>query len=225
MKRLVKLLSLAFVFFAFAANAQDIYIGPKVGVNYVTVAAPLSNELGVDNLLTADFGAMAEFEFGDMFSLQGELMYARKGFSITQNFDIPINESLTIPAGLKVLNNSNYLELPVMAKIRFNGDKRLETYLLGGASVGYLMSNRIRTQADLIVNLTVIDTKIPLNDINRADFSLIGGAGFAAKLPVGKFYMDLRYRHGLSELVNIPLLTDKVQNRGLLVSAGYAINF
>ncbi len=224
MKNLLKLLTLVFTFAIATLNAQDVYIGPKVGVNFVTVAAPLSDNLGVKGLTTFDAGIMAEFEFGNMFSIQPELMYARKGFSVRQNFDIAINENLTIPAGVKVLNNANYLELPVLAKVRFKG-KKAETYLMGGASAAYLMSNRIRTQADFIVNITLIDTKLPVDNFTRGEFSVIGGAGFAVYLPVGKFYMDARYRHGLTELVDVPLLTEKVQNRGINITAGYAINF
>ncbi len=224
MKNLQKLFVLFFLFAAAGYAKAQVYVGPKVGFNVVTVSSPLRKELGISTLSTLDVGFMAEMELGDMFSIQSELMYARKGFSLTQNVDIPLNDNTTIPAGVKVLNNANYIELPVLAKLRFKG-KRAETYLLGGASAAYLMSNRVRTQASFIVNITLIDTKIPVDNFTRTDFSVIGGAGLAFKLPVGKFYLDARYRHGLTELVDVPLLTEKVQNRGVNITAGYAIDF
>ncbi len=98
MKKLFLLVAL--VAAAFMAKAQEITIGPKVGMNVTNI----SNIDDSKNKVSIHVGAFAEWKVNDFFAIQPEVVYSRQGFRYKED-------------GTKVKNRVNYLNIPVLAKL------------------------------------------------------------------------------------------------------------
>lgn len=85
---------------AFTLRAQEITIGPKVGMNVTNI----SNINDSKNKVSIHVGAFAEWKVNDFFAIQPELIYSRQGFRYKED-------------GTKVKNRVNYLNIPVLAKL------------------------------------------------------------------------------------------------------------
>ena len=98
MKKLFLLVAL--VAAAFISKAQEITIGPKVGMNVTNI----SNIDDSKNKVSIHVGAFAEWKVNDFFAIQPEVVYSRQGFRYKEN-------------GTKIKNRVNYLNIPVLAKL------------------------------------------------------------------------------------------------------------
>ena len=210
------------------ANAQ-VNLGVKGGVNITTVKGPdILDDLGFipefQSIQTYSYGLVSEFELGQHFSFQPELTYATKGFKLEEQMDVNIF-NVPIPLGATAITEFNYLEMPVLAKAR-TGNEHFEAYVMAGPAVGYALNGKLTTRAKVLVELDLFETDINLEDINyeRLELSGVVGAGVALKMPIGKIFVDGRYQHGFTEVYDIPLLTDRVENRGYGVNAGVVFN-
>ena len=85
-----------FVAFVSNTNAQDVKFGIKGGLNVATLRI---NNLDADSRLGFHFGAVAELELSDRFSLQPEILYSEFGAKET-------DETL----------KADYISIPIMAK-------------------------------------------------------------------------------------------------------------
>ena len=69
-------LLVALVAVAFISKAQEITIGPKVGMNVTNI----SNIDDSKNKVSIHVGAFAEWKVNDFFAIQPEVVYSRQGF-------------------------------------------------------------------------------------------------------------------------------------------------
>jgi len=169
---------------AFAAqNSQaqmTFSIGPKLGINLANATLDPDFPSGVDKtMLTAFmFGAAAEFGVNEMFAVQAEPMYAMKGFKV---------ESGGQEAKFKV----NYLEIPVLAKVKFGHGKAMP-YIFAGPNLG------INLTAEVEGGGLTVDVKDSTESI---DFGLDFGAGVGIDIsPTTVLAIDGRYSLGLSDI-------------------------
>ncbi|GAB3811092.1 porin family protein [Pontibacter rugosus] len=191
---------------AFAAEAQTITVGPRVGatfseVNYSGDGADMLNDQ-LKSKTGVQFGAVANVMVNDLFSVQPELLYVQKGVKV--NF-----------GGLSTELQSSYLELPVLAKVSF-GSEQIKGFVTAGPSVGYWLSGKIKQKYD---GESEEDDYDFTDDDNRTEIGANFGVGAAYKVGTGYLNLDLRYGLGLSNLYNDG--EEKVKNRVLGVSLAY----
>ncbi|WP_128545655.1 porin family protein [Larkinella soli] len=206
------------------ATAQ-VQVGFRAGANWGAVSKP-----DLIDTFSPEFkpspgptGAVfLEFPVSDRVSIRPEIAYIRKGFVINEGFDFSLG-SWEIPLGARVAYQTNYVELPVLAKINLN-DGPVQVYLMAGAAAGYAVDGRIRTRASALFRTRPIDIPMSMDGFgfNRWDFSGIGGLGLSAEAGVGKFFVEARYEHGFSRQYDLPMLQLPIRNRGLSASIGYS---
>jgi hypothetical protein len=59
----------------------------------------------------------------------------------------------------------------------------------------------------------------------RFELSGIAGAGISLKAGAGEIMIEGRYQHGISRLLNVPVVQANVRNQGVSVSLGYTLPF
>lgn len=125
------------------------------------------------------------------------------GFSIQPELNF-INKgtSLKTTTGREKLNQ-NYLELPVLAKYSYG-----LVYVNAGPYIGLRLGEGNKE-------------KLAYGDTKRFDLGVQMGGGLAIPAGPGKVILDARYSLGLNNIAETSGIN--IKNRGIMVSAGYAI--
>jgi hypothetical protein len=232
MKKVVLSLA-AMMSICLAANAQVSLI-PKAGVT-VTNMAYKDKEEGQKSKVGAVVGLGLNLPVSEIFSVQPELLYIQKGYSID------LEETIM---GRKFSEKSktgmNHIEMPVLAKASF-GSEAVKAYINAGPSVGFALGGHYSYQSTGMFNMEssgkirfgegeddetlYLDTE----DYNRIDVGMQFGGGVALKAGPGSLLLDARYGLGLSNFWKTPEGESsedyKSRNRVFAISVGYAIPF
>nr|NQU89815.1 PorT family protein [Bacteroidota bacterium] len=185
-----------------ASNSYaQISIGGKVGLNM----AKFSGDDKPDDqksFMGLSIGIFGNYQVNDMFSLQGELNYEKKGGAVkdateTDGVETMKTSGFKFPLG--------YLNIPVLAKVTFGEGTKF--YLNLGPTFGFLLSARMKGSVEY-TNTThpelnhSEDLDDDLKDSFKGfDFGVLVGAG--AIIPVNEqisAIADIRYNKGLSKL-------------------------
>ncbi|MCB0618822.1 MAG: PorT family protein [Saprospiraceae bacterium] len=225
-----KIIFAAVLALASAQLSAQVSFGIKAGWNFVNVKTPsIVSEVeqvpDFKTITTRQFGFVSELELNDHFALQGELLHTGKGFKLNENFDLELF-GLPLPVGAVAVTKVHYLEMPLLAKAKF-GNEVVEGYVVAGPTFGYAINGKVTTRAKVLVEVDLFDTKLDLDAIGYERFEVGGvlGAGMAFKAGNGKLFFDGRYTRGFTESYDVPLLSEKVQNKGFSLSAGYLYSF
>ena len=226
MRKAVVLMNVMLGFASQGAFAQ-FSAGIKGGVNFANVYT--TEVLGN---LTPDFKYIDEFNFGivgelgltDHFALQTEVNVIKKGLKFSDGFNANVFNT-SIPLGVTSEARFTYLELPVLAKVKF-GDGPLQAYAIAGPTFGYATGGRLDNKANVLVEIDLGSIDINLDQINYERFEVGAQAGIGATLRLGQtqLFADARYSMGFTELYNIPVVEEKVKNKGVALSAGILFN-
>ncbi len=208
------------VLLATTASAQ---FGAKAGINIATMAEEGEDvtRKDIDNksVLGAVLGFTYEITVADILSIQPEFLFSQSGGS---------NNYTIANAYTKTKYRINYLELPVLAKLKFGNkdEKGVGIHIAAGPWIGYALKGHTNTKTT--VGETVVfeqDRDYSFDDqdnAERVNYGLIAAAGFS----FGHTVFDLRYNFGLNNLLdkdannandNKPVL----QTRGVALTVGY----
>ncbi len=144
--------------------AQSFSFGPKAGVNMSNYTG---GNINSDARIGYHLGGLLNFGFGNAFSIQPEVLFSSQGAKV---------EQLGEKRDFKV----NYLNVPVMLKVRLNNG----FYLEAGPQAGFRMSESVPDQT--IENFA-----------KGLDLSLAGGLGYQSNAGLG---IGVRYMAGLSKV-------------------------
>ena len=214
------------VFSLLTVNAQEISFGIKAGVNFANVNATQAlDQLTPDfkDIMTYSFGGVAELGINENFAIQSELLYTQKGFGLREGVNVDLF-NIPLPLGVTAESRFNYLEVPLLAKVKFGNDQ-VKGFLTAGPTFGYATSGRLVTKANVLVDFRLVDTPINLDAINFQRFEVGGalGGGVAFDTDFGELFVEARYNHGFSQLYDIPLVDETLRNRNIALSAGIMI--
>jgi hypothetical protein len=223
MKNQLHALALCIAFFAGVSLSAQVSIGIRTGANWNNVDVS-----GGLDALTPDFktvsgmniGVVMEFPIGANFSIQPELAYMKKGFGVKEDFGIDLFE-IPFPIGVRTDSRFGYLEMPVLAKYKF-GNNTVQAYVAAGPTIGYALNGRLITRTKFLVDFKVLDLPINLDaiDYQRVEVGATAGAGLVFNLGGAQLFMDARYTHGFSQIYDLPIVENRVSNRGFGVNAG-----
>jgi hypothetical protein len=160
---------------------SPVSFGLKGGVN-------LAN-LNGDNFSDADvrsglnIGVVLEFSLPlSPIGIESGLYYSQKGAS---------NEDLGVTSTLK----TDYLEVPVLAKLSFGPPGPIKPHLLAGPYLGFLLNSEAVEESGGASS--TIDFKDSTNDV---DFGLTGGIGLDVNMGLATLSLQARYSLGLTEV-------------------------
>jgi len=198
---------------------------PKAGVNFANAVLSDNNALegGKSSLVgfTAGLGFNFSLSSDNFLSIQPEILYSQKGFSSAASGLISYEGDYRL----------NYLEIPLLAKINFGGEK-VRLYVNAGPSIGYLLSGRVNGRGSFLglvstsidESIKFTDSPTPLDirqlDANRIEAGLNfgGGVGYAF-LGSTALFVDIRYNMGLTDFNN----QEQSKNRVFALTAGLQI--
>ncbi len=167
----------------------------------------------------------AEREFANGLAIRPEIAYQQKGFMMREGTRVKIGK-LPVNLGLRSAYKVSYVEAPVLLKLSA-GNELAKVYLIAGPSVGYAVDAQLVTRPQAVIEFRPIRTNVPVSTLgyNRFEFSGIAGAGLSLKAGTGEIMIEGRYQHGISRLIDVPVVRANVRNQGVSVSLGYKIPF
>ena len=187
--RMLVLIALLFVT-AVAAEAEpgDISLGAKMGLTQTNISqTPESWDDATSYRAGFTAGMFLNYEFNDNFSLQPELLYVQKGVDATlyEGF-IDIGATLSL----------EYFELPLLAKYRFAGMKKVTPYIYGGPSFSYALSSELKG------TVSILSAEVDFSSLTHTtDFGIIMGGGI--EVPAGSVTLlfDGRFMYGFTNVI------------------------
>ncbi len=159
-----------------ATFAQHFELGAKAGVN-ISNFYGASNEadLKANTLIGFHGGAFVSLFVGNNFAIQPEVLISTQGAKLEQT-------------GAKTDYKLTYINIPVMAKYRFNGG----FYLEAGPQIGFKINEKVDGTSEDFAKST--------------DLSIAGGLGYHSSIGLG---IGARYTAGLSKLGDFDSQTTK----------------
>ena len=172
-------------------------------------------------MIGTKFGVFAEFPLNKNISFSTGLDYTDKGFALRENINLDVFE-VPVPIGATVNARLKYIEVPLTAKYALNNGP-ITPYVKAGATLGYASSAKIETKARVIVPIHLASFPIGLNSslYNRFEVGAVIGGGLEFNTKQGNILIDMQYTHGLSSLINTPVIDLKAKNNSFGVSVGY----
>ncbi len=212
----VAVMALAMTGATASTTMAQLSIGPKGGATLNTVSgnAPAGTEKGMT--FGYLFGAAVNYGFNKTFSLQPEVVFIQKGgktsSTVTDDF---------------AQMSANYLEVPILAKAQFGGEK-FKGFVVLGPYAGYWAGGKNKATVLGTESNESIDFDNDLDDDgykhNRIDLGINGGIGMQYALWKGNIFLDARYGFGLFDMNKYKTEPNgyKTQaNRSVEVSLGY----
>ncbi len=216
--------TLALLLIAHLSFGQRIQLGARGGANWSTMTKfdLIENVTPTFRLMPSGGAALfAEFPITEQFSIRPEFAYTQKGFLVKESLNMSGTEFLgvNIPIGGTLAFKTNYLELPVLAKLKLGNASMPHGYLIIGPSVGYMTDAKAIIR---VLGLFPLKPSIGTDYFHRFELSGVGALGFEVPIGNGNIFIEGRYQHGFSRVLDIPLLELPVRNRTVGVSAGFS---
>lgn len=214
MRRLVWLIAVAaLVALPVAASAQSAHpteFGVKGALAFATLPR-IQESLGFaggnyepQTRVGLALGGFASWRATDWFAVQPELLYVQKG--------VTLEGPSVNPASF--VAKTEYLEVPVLARLTLPASGRARPYLLGGPTVGIKVRARVERSTGGVREK--VDADALLRD---GDAGVAVGAG----TQVGRFLVETRVTQGLTRVnKDVPDFRRGVNNRTVTLLAGFA---
>lgn len=194
-------------------------LGVKAGLNLATLMEKDDSGIISENYTSQPsfhFGLTAEIPIAGMLFLESDLLVSGKGYHYFEDGNILIND-------FDAVLNIYYLEIPVLAKIKYN----LGSFDIFGAigpyfAMGFAGSYRYNTE---ILGITVSDTtKIEWGSDNNEYKTLDMGLSIGAGIASDAIELGVSYQMGLISTSNITSNNYSRKNHVLAISLTYKLN-
>ena len=91
------------------------------------------------------------------------------------------------------------IAVPVLVKIKFM--QGTSPYVLLGGEVAYLLAAKAKFSIEDSDGYSESDTEDILEDTNKLDYSVVGGAGVEMAMGAFRLFLEARYVYGLANLI------------------------
>jgi hypothetical protein len=198
------------------AAAEVAVVGLKGGMSLSTLHGPLPTDGLVENgwRLGAGGGVSLAIDFGSRILVQPEVLFVAKGTTLGSTDLTDSNGNVIATAD--VTQTSDYLEIPVLARIAIPTGGLGAPYLLAGPAVGLRLSQRVRISGGASYSFDV-------DYVKSADLGVALGAGIDMGRGRARWSIESRYTLGLTAATDASY-SDRARNGDLLVLAGLAIH-
>jgi len=157
--------------------------GLKAGVNIATLTG--SSIQNADSITGFTWGVFVSVGLGPV-ALAPELLFSAKGYKYTGTVG---------SSALTVVNNFNYIDIPVLLKYSIIPTGPVRPYLAAGPALSILMS--AKSKADLAGSTSTTDVK---NALSSSDYSIVLDGGLDFALGALTLSADVRYAIGLADV-------------------------
>src|SRR5690606_20874035 len=175
------IIALVFSVKAIQAQVNDsaAQFGVKGGVNFSNM---YTDDVDDENVLTSfNAGVYFNLPVSDLFSIQPEVLYSRKGAELRYD---------NVFASGSAKFNLNYIEVPVLLKINVTDNFNIHA----GPYFAYLIDSKITNDGD--GGAFDFESNFDNDDFNKFDAGIAAGIGF----DFDSFGIGARYNYGLSTI-------------------------
>lgn len=175
------IIALVFSVNAIQAQVNDsaAQFGVKGGVNFSNM---YTDDVDDENVLTSfNAGVYFNLPVSDLFSIQPEVLYSRKGAELRYD---------NVFASGSAKFNLNYIEVPVLLKINVTDNFNIHA----GPYFAYLIDSKITNDGD--GGAFDFESNFDNDDFNKFDAGIAAGIGF----DFDSFGIGARYNYGLSTI-------------------------
>lgn len=196
-------------------RAQDVYYGPKLGLNvtHLMLSGEASEGLKGNNgmKISSHFGGFAEIIFSDYFSLQPELLYTVKGSTFKKEV---VDE-------YKSAYVYKYISIPILVKYYVTKDISIE----GGPQFSYLLSAKnVEVKGVFSTPIGAEAAAVELKkDMKPIDLGFALGGSYFTKSGI---YLGIRYEFGILD-VSKPLDESdlSIRNGAIMLTTGLSMKY
>lgn len=201
-------LTILFSLTVLITNAQ-VRIGPQVGGNLTNFVGAQEQFYTQNSQYKLGFrgGFAANFPILDFFSVQAEFLYSQQGAVINEEEDLGISvasNNLNLAEDWEVRTDMHYLQLPLLIKLAFGGEK-FKFYLNGGGYGAYLAASEYTgANGDDFEDALNAFSYPDLDDQYKEwDLGYTGGFGFQFTVnDEDHFLIDFRFSRSLNTITN-----------------------
>lgn len=196
----VRFVIICISFLCFNHLQAQVSFGIKGGVNLAQQnIKDVDLDIDSEEITGYNFGAFLEVPVGNgNIYFQPEFLLLQKGGSLSLNV-------------ADVKTTINYIDVPILLKLKILNSNLFNVNVLGGPSFGYA------TNGEQVENGTIIKLNFGEDNIQRFDVGIHAGAGLGLELGSLTVIGDARYLFGLSDLDG----SDRaIKNKGIMLSAG-----
>lgn len=166
-------------------------------------------------------GIYADITMNGSFSFHPEVAYTSRGFSMSQgtNFDLL---GLDIPVGVRAETNMKYIETLALMRYKI-GSGPVRAFVEAGPGIGFATSAYIQPKATLLLefNLPQVGIDLSGDTYNRTDVSANIGTGVEFDTGQGILGANIRYSHGLANVLNDPIINTRITHQSFNVGISY----
>ncbi len=214
----------AFVMLFQLPSFAQVQLGFKVGVTNNTIQDNLEigNFKAAKPINTLSYGLLLDIPVSNNFGFQPELNYVQRGFKVQEGIGLDVI-NIPLELGVKLVTKVHQINMPLLAKYEF-GNERVKAYVVGGPELGYSVNGNFKTQAHVIVDITLVNEKLNFGNagfVERFEVGATAGGGVAFNTGLGEVFFDARYYHGLTDLVELPIVDIPLKNRSFQFNVGY----
>jgi Outer membrane protein beta-barrel domain len=212
-------------------SQAQITLGLRGGVNVATYHYKSDGRLAAIGLtltqpdswmILTTAGVPIEMGFSPLFALQAELNFIQKGQQ--RNFDQTSQNERVVGYTKQIIN---WLEIPILAKIRFGSNIGVGGGFFFGPSIGYGIDGKIKQSLTATSN----GNTLAIAEQNKLDFKkdkqskIDFGLNLGGEAHYGGIFLDVRYQFGLTNMIAYvdDTLGITAQTRGFALSAGYRL--
>ena len=217
------LIALLLLAFSSAVFAQGITAkGVKGGLNIATLTGDDVED--AKSKIGFAFGGFITYEVNEMLSLQPEFLFTMKGvkFDYEETYEEDGYESYEKSEGTW---NLNYLEIPVLAKLKIPMEGNIKPNVFLGPALGINISAThdsdyeywVKDENGSIIYENSGNDDGDIEDIKGVDFGIVFGVG----VEFGKIIVDARYNLGLSTIADREG-DPKIKNSVISLMLGYS---
>ena len=194
--------------------AQDA-IGFKIGGNLGTLSGTHNTDTdrSATHNIGLQYGMSLEFAIDESLSIQSELLYIQKGVSIER----PRSSSLLVFS-----HKYNYLEVPILVKLKFGNQESTHLFVNIGPTLGYALSVKLVFETEFNGESTTETEDLEFEEgdgFERLEVGAALGAGVGIPVGPGHLFFEARYGLGLTNLI----INNESKHRGIGLSAGITI--
>lgn len=211
----------------FSLTAQtQIGIHTGLAFNNANISGPVGEILPASSTHTGyQLGIYADIPMNAAFAFHSEVSAVSRGFAMDQGTNFTML-GLDIPVGVRAETHMNYVQAAALLRYKIGNDQ-IKAFVEAGPSMAIARSAYIQPKAMLLLEFNLPRVDIDLSDdlYSRTDYAANIGGGVELAAGPGALLVNLRYTHGLSNVLNDPIISTDINHRSITMSVGYGYAF
>lgn len=169
------------------------------GLHGTTVSQEASRKLGFT------IGGFITYSLSNSFAIQPEIYYAMRGAKMKEHYYGATSISYSV--------NLSYLEIPILARLRFSTQGKIIPQVFGGPFFSITLSGKEKGDG----------WENNIQDLRGYDYGLVFGGGIIFPLGQRNLRVDIRYNVGLATIDanENPKFRESIKNNSFSILFGY----